>query len=95
MFAAITKETELNTGLSPARTCVVRVQISTEYDYRKRLYYREDKSGINRPKCEFQSKRNIFIFRNIDIKMRKNLVYNIVLYRSETLKVDKTQEKDS
>jgi hypothetical protein len=58
---------------------------------------REIISRINQAKCAFQSKKNMFISRNIDIKMRKNLlkayVWSVALYGSETWTIGKTEEK--
>jgi len=58
---------------------------------------REIISRIYQDKCAFQSKKNMFISRNIDIKVRKNLlkayVWSVTLYGSETWTIDKTEEK--
>jgi hypothetical protein len=58
---------------------------------------REIISRINHAKCAFQSKKNMFISRNIDIKVRKNLikayVWSVALYGSETWTIGKTEEK--
>jgi len=51
------------------------------------LSTREIISRINQAKCALESKKNIFISRNIDIKVRKNLlktyVWSVALYGSE------------
>jgi hypothetical protein len=58
---------------------------------------REIISRINQVKCAFQSKKNMFISRNIDIKMRKNLlktyVWSVALYGNEIWTTHKTEEK--
>jgi hypothetical protein len=58
---------------------------------------REIISKINHAKCAFQSKKNMFISRNIDVKVRKNLlkayVWSVALYGNETWTIDKTEEK--
>lgn len=47
----------------------------------------------------FQSKKNMVMFKNIDIQVRKNLlkvyVWSVALYGSETWTIGKTVEKDS
>lgn len=49
---------------------------------------REIISRINQAKCAFQSKKNMFISRSIDKKVRKNVfktyIWSVALYGSKT-----------
>jgi len=59
---------------------------------------KEIKSRLQQARCAFQKKKNLLTSRNIDLKIRKNLlktyVWSVALYGSETWTIRKAEEKN-